>query len=341
MSHEAVSEFYGQTVSKTEDLIFDACCITDYERELLEPLTDEVLERRYGCGSPIPPLLDGLTVLDLGSGAGIDCFIAAQLVGEGGRVIGVDMTDEQLAIARRNVEPIMSNLGYGAPNVEFAKGRIEALPVDDDSVDVVISNCVINLAPDKAPVFAEIQRVLRPGGEFYIADIVADRRIPEHLASDARLYSECLTGAAYRGDLVRTMRDAGFADVRTVKDQRLDTVIEGIHFASVILRGFAIELEDQCEDYGQVAVYRGTVPRHEARFELDSGHVFEAGTPMRVCKNTADMLTQTRYARHFAVSEPILHLGPFDCSPEAPSDSVHTGAPVVSSETTSSGGSCC
>jgi arsenite methyltransferase len=311
-----VSDFYGKEVQKTEDLIFDACCVADYDLALLRPITNEVKERRYGCGSPLPPALSGCTVLDLGCGAGIDVYIAAQLVGPHGKVIGVDMTPEQLDIARRNLAPIMANIGYQTPNVEFLEGRIEEIPVPSGSVDVVISNCVINLSEDKERVFREIWRVLKPGGEFYIADIVADRRIPAHLKDDKRLYSECLSGAAYIGDLRRTMRRAGFEDTRVVKDRKLNDVIEGIYFSSVLLRGFKVALEDQCEDYGQVAVYRGTLPNAAQNFLLDLGHDFPAGAAVRVCKNTADMITQSRYSAHFAVSPEMFHMGLFDCGPK-------------------------
>jgi len=312
---EAIAEFYGKTVQKTEDLKFDACCIAEYDLELLRPITTEVKEKRYGCGSPLPEAIEGGTILDLGCGAGIDVFMAAQIVGPSGKVIGVDMTPAQLEVAERNVAPIMANLGFTEPNVDFRQGRIEEIPAEDDSVDVVISNCVINLCVDKERVFREIYRILKPGGEFFIADIIADRRIPKRLAKDELLYSECLTGAAYGGDLRRTMQKAGFEDVRTVSSRRLDDVIEGIHFDSVGLRGFKLSLEDACEDYGQVAVYKGTITRRENEFVLDEGHRFVAGMPQRVCKNTADMLTATRYAPHFHVSEPIFHMGLFDCGP--------------------------
>ena len=314
---KVVSEFYGNTIKKTEDLQFDACCIAEYDRALLKPITDEVKERRYGCGSPLPEAIQSRTVLDLGSGAGIDVFMAAQLVGPTGNVIGIDMTDEQLEVAQRNIAPIMSNLGYETPNVEFKKGKIEEIPMGDNSVDVVISNCVINLCADKQKVFAEIWRILKPGGEFLIADIVAARRIPKRLAQDALLYSECLTGAAYAGDLRRTMETAGFNDVRTVNTRRLDDVIEGIHFDSVGLRGFKLPLEDACEDYGQVAIYRGTIERSPIEFVLDHEHRFVAGMPERICKNTADMITESRYAEYFDVSPPMFHMGIFDCSPKS------------------------
>lgn len=330
---DAVSDYYGKQVQKTDDLAYDACCTTDYDPGLLANLTDDVLEKRYGCGSPIPEALQGATVLDLGCGAGADCYIAAQLVGPSGRVIGVDMTDEQLEMARANIAPHMDNFGFDEPNVEFLKGYIEEVPVEDESVDVVISNCVINLSDHKQNVFDEIWRILAPGGEFYVSDIVADRRVPAHLQSDELLWNECLTGAAYFEDLRRIMAQAGFADVRTVKSRGLSDVIEGIRFASRTMRGFKVELEDRCEDYGQVAVYDGTIPGHEKTFTLDEHHVFEAGQPMRVCKNTADMLTGSRFEAYFRVSEPLGHLGLFpDCGAPEPVDDIWTA---------NSSGSCC
>jgi SAM-dependent methyltransferase len=223
------------------------------------------------------------------------------------------MTDEQLEVARRNIEPHMERFGYDEPNVEFREGRIEQIPVDDASVDVVISNCVINLSTDKAAVFDEIRRVLRPGGEFYVADIVADRRVPEHLQRDEVLWSECLTGALYTEDLRRVMAGAGFADVRCVSRRRLEEVIEGIRFESRVVRGFRLDLDDRCEDYGQVAVYRGTLEGHPESWRLDDQHRFEVGRSHRVCRNTAQMLSATRFGDHFYVSEPLAHLGLFEC----------------------------
>lgn len=346
---QSVSKFYGESVDHTDDLDFGACCVDDYDRELTEKLTDEVLDRRYGCGSPIPSLLEGRTVVDLGSGAGIDCFIASQLVGADGSVIGVDMTDEQLEVARRNIDPHMDRFGYDEPNIEFRKGLIEELPVDDGVADVVISNCVINLSQDKESVFSEIWRVLKPGGEFYISDIVSDRRVPAYLRDDEKLWSECLAGAAYTEDLRRIMERAGFADVRTVESSGPTDVVQGIRFYSRVLRGYRLDLEDRCEDYGQVAVYNGTISGAEMAFELDDHHRFGAGEPMRVCRNTAKMLTETRLAPHFQVSEPLGHLGLFDCSQPAASG-LETGldddaAPpktitVDSTDGTSSDGCC-
>ena len=313
----AVSTYYGKTVLKTQDLAYDACCTTDYDPKLVSNLTQEVLDKRYGCGSPVPNVLAGATVLDLGCGAGADCFIASQLVGEAGRVIGVDMTKEQLVVAERNIAPHMDKFGFNAPNVEFREGFIEEIPAEDNSVDVVISNCVINLSQNKQAVFDEIWRILKPGGEFYIADIVADRRVPQRLQADEVLWSECLTGAAYVEDLRRITTKSGFADVRIVKSRTLSDVVEGIRFASRTMRGFKLPLEDRCEDFGQVAVYLGTLAEDPLSFTLDDHHVFHAGVPMRVCKNTADMLSASRFAPYFKVSEPMHHLGAFDCGPQA------------------------
>ncbi len=337
---ETVSEYYGETVQQTGDLEYAACCVDDYDPELLEALDDEVLDRRYGCGSPIPALLEGRTVVDLGCGAGADCFIASQLVGADGRVIGVDMTDEQLEIARSQIDPHMQRFGYEEPNVEFLEGDIEALPLDDGLADIVISNCVINLCGDKAAVFEEISRVLCEGGEFYISDIVADRRVPAHLQEDEKLWSECLTGAAYRQDLRRIMARAGFPDVRTVQSSPTGDVVEGIRFYSEILRGFNLPLEDRCEDYGQTAVYRGTIPDCETAFVFDDHHEFPAGEARRVCRNTARMLSETRFGGHFQVSEPLAHLGLFDCSELGGIQSENAGRELP--ETIEpDGGSCC
>jgi SAM-dependent methyltransferase len=310
--HENVSKYYGETVQKTEDLEYSACCVTDYDSGLLERLTDEVLDKRYGCGSPLPDGLEGLTVLDLGCGAGADCFMASQLVGPEGRVIGLDMTAEQLDVARRNIQPHMENFGFEEPNVEFTEGRIESIPLDDASVDVVISNCVINLSPDKQAVYDEIWRVLKPGGEFFVSDIVADRRTPEHMRQDPKLWGECLSGALYERDLERVEAQAGFRDVRVCEASPTGDVVEGVRFASQIRRGFKLDLEPTREDYGQVAVYQGTIDGSPEAWEFDAELTFAAGEPVRVSGNTADMLTESRFSKHFQVSQPMRHLGSFD-----------------------------
>ena len=221
---ESVQYYYGQVLQSSQDLKTSACCILDsmplFLRPLLADLHPEVVARFYGCGSPLPPALEGCTVLDLGCGSGRDCYLLSRLVGESGRVIGVDMTEEQLAVAKSHLTWHTQQYGYGRSNVEFLHGNIEDLKTSgivDNSIDVVVSNCVINLSDDKRKVFAEIFRVLKPGGELYFSDVYADRRIPSSLKLDPVLLGECLSGALYWEDFRRILQDIGCPDVRVVK----------------------------------------------------------------------------------------------------------------------------
>ncbi|MBI2899741.1 MAG: methyltransferase domain-containing protein [Planctomycetes bacterium] len=316
-------EYYGKTLRRTEDLRFGACCTTETSsrfHEILRLIPEEVKTRQYGCGSPIPADdLTGLTVVDLGCGAGTDCFILSRLVGPGGRVIGLDMTEEQLVVARRNAESVMARFGFAASNVEFRAGFIESADsVPAESVDLVVSNCVINLSPFKEQVFRTIRRMLKPGGEFTISDIVSDRRLPAEIRDDRLLHGECLAGAEYYNDLRDIMETAGFRDVREVSRRTLEDRVglEGARFCSVTLRGFKLpELDRRCEDYGQFAEYDGTSREQPAEFRLDGGHLFERGRPVAVCRNTALLLTQTRLAKYFRVTPPRKHFGIFPCAP--------------------------
>ena len=339
-----VRHYYSEVLHSSADLKTGACCspsaLPAYLRELMADIHPEVLQRFYGCGSPLPPALEGCTVLDLGCGSGRDCFVLSRLVGAEGHVIGLDMTPEQLSVARRHVLWHSEKYGYAQPNVEFREGLIEDLHsarIADASVDVVVSNCVLNLSPAKEQVFAEIFRVLKPGGELYFSDVFADRRIPPSLRTDPVLLGECLGGALYSEDFRRLMQRLGCADVRQVSESPiplLDPAIEArigfVNFRSLTLRAFKLPLEDRCEDYGQVATYLGTMPNHPQAFVLDDHHRFECGRPMLVCGNTADMLSQTRFAAYFNVTQDKqTHFGLFDC------------APVGGSAASAAGGACC
>jgi len=218
---ETVQKYYGETLTGTHDLQTNACCteasLPNFVKPLMARVHDEVLTRYYGCGLVLPELLDGLTILDLGCGAGRDVYVLAQLVGEKGQVIGVDMTEAQLAVARRHEKFHQKAFGYKRSNVRFLHGHIERLHelgLKDDSVDVIVSNCVINLVQDKAAVLRETFRVLKPGGEFYFSDVYSDRRIPEALTHDPVLYGECLSGAMYWNDFLQLSRKSGFTDPR-------------------------------------------------------------------------------------------------------------------------------
>lgn len=331
--HADVRTYYSEVLQSSADLKTGACCPAEAMplalRRMLTDIHPEILDRFYGCGSPLPPALAGCTVLDLGCGAGRDAYLLSRLVGPGGRVIGIDMTAGQLAVARRHRDWQAERYGYAASNVDFHEGLIEdlgALGIADASIDVVVSNCVLNLAPDKARVFAEIFRVLRPGGELYFADVFADRRIPEALRRDPVLLGECLGGALYTEDFRRLLGQVGCADARTVSrapipllDPAIESAIGFVRFESITVRAFKLALEDRCEDYGQVATYRGTIADAPHAFVLDDHHRFETGRPLRVCGNTFDMLAETRFAAHFDLKgDKRRHFGLFDCAPAAP-----------------------
>ena len=216
LTHDQVRTYYGETLRSSDDLKTSACCPAEAVPELHKPilslLPDEVLSKFYGCGSPIPPALEGCTVLDLGCGTGRDAFVAAALAGPEGRVIGVDMTEAQIEVAQRYREQVAAALGHDAPTTDFRLGLIEDLAaagIEDESVDVVISNCVLNLAPDKEPVFREITRVLKTGGELYFSDVFVDRRLSDQVRADEVLVGECLGGALYTEDFRRLMADLG------------------------------------------------------------------------------------------------------------------------------------
>ena len=310
---EAVQTYYGQTLKSTSDLQTDACCDAgppDYLKPILKKLHPEVLSRYYGCGLAAPAALERTHVLDLGCGSGRDCYLLSALVGEAGAVVGVDMTTEQLAVAERYREFHRSQFGYSQSNVRFLHGYIEELDkldLHDSHFDAVVSNCVVNLCPDKEKVFREVFRVLKPGGEFYFSDIYADRRVPEGLRRDPVLYGECLTGAMYWNDFIQLAKRCGFADPRLVEDRKvtvnnptLQERLGSIRFFSATYRLFKIEnLEPACEDYGQAAIYHGTVPYHPDRFVLDKHHVMETGRVIPVCGNTYLMLKSSRFAPHF------------------------------------------
>ena len=328
--HDEVRHYYGDVLQSSSDLKTGACCpseaMPESLRTMLADIHPEVIERFYGCRSPIPSVIEGKTVLDLGCGTGRDVYLLSRMVGEGGRVIGVDMTTEQLDIAKRHQAWHAELYGHAESNVSFVLGTIEQLDacgIADASVDVVVSNCVLNLSPHKELVFAEIFRVLKPGGELYFSDVFSDRRIPDALRGDPVLLGECLSGALYTEDFRRVLDQLGCSDVRTVTqapipliDPQIEAKIGMVGFRSMTMRAFNVAMEDRCEDYGQTATYRGGIAGSPHDFVFDEHHRFETDKPMRVCGNTFDMLAFSRYAPYFEmVGNKNLHYGLFDCAP--------------------------
>ncbi|MCB0341741.1 MAG: methyltransferase domain-containing protein [Pseudobdellovibrionaceae bacterium] len=346
---DKVRDYYGKVLKTKNDLKTTACCSVESMPAHLIALTKnidaEIQDKFYGCGAPFPSELKGLTVLDLGCGTGRDVYLLSQLVGETGKVIGIDMTDEQLEVANRHVDSQMKKFGYTQSNVQFVKGYIEDLEsagIANESVDLVVSNCVINLSPEKERVFREIFRVLKPGGELYFSDVYCDRRLPQACREDQTLLGECLGGALYTEDFRRLLFEVGCKDSRqmyaseiSITDSEISKKVNGARFYSITMRAFKLPLEDRCEDYGQVAYYKGTLDNNSTYFALDDHHLFEKGKPMLVCSNTAMMLADTRFKNHFRIEGDLsTHYGLFDCGP----------SPVAgnsAAEVCAPGGGCC
>lgn len=345
-------EYYGKVLQKSSDLKTNACCTSwnppDHIAAALNKVHPEVMERYYGCGLVTPDALEGKVILDLGCGAGRDVYTLAQLVGSSGKCIGLDMTKEQLEVARKHEGFHQEKFGYSASNVSFLEGYMEdlgAAGIADASVDIVISNCVLNLSPDKPKVLAEVYRVLREGGEFYFSDVYASRRVPESLRQDPELWGECLSGALYWNDFIRLSKEAGFGDPRlvedskiTVENKRIEKMIGGqVQFYSATYRLFKLPglLEPDCEDYGQAVIYKGTIPEAPHFWDLDNHHRIETGKVFPVCGNTYHMLHDTRFKEHFTyIGDKSTHYGIFDgCGKTIPFASAKEGG--------GGGGSCC
>ena len=226
--HEVVRDRYAQIATGRSNSCCGSasdescgCSSNLYNVDLLESIPAEAVNLSLGCGDPvsIASLKPGETVLDLGSGGGIDCFLAARQVGETGHVIGVDMTPEMLEKANAN------KTRMGVTNVEFRQGHIEALPVEDNSVDIIMSNCVINLSPDKPAVFSEALRVLKPGGRVSLSDIVTEGDFSDELRADTARWAECVTGAIDVQAYTALMREAGFVDIQVVDKSEADDIV--------------------------------------------------------------------------------------------------------------------
>lgn len=293
---EAVREFYGKAAEEPQK---ELCCPTSYPKEDIGHIPQDVIDRFYGCGSPmsIADVKTGETVVDLGSGAGIDCFIAAKKVGSSGKVIGVDMTDQMLGVANECRSIVADNLGYDA--VEFRKGFLEEIPVEDKSVDLITSNCVINLSPDKKKVFSEMWRVLKDHGRIVISDIVSEVEVPSHLRANDRLWGECLSGALTEEQFISYLEQSGFYGLQVLKKVYWKDV-ENYKFFSVTVRGHKFEKRAGCVFIGQKAIYNGPFKS----IIDEEGHLFPRGEAVAVCTDTAEKLLNPPYAGLFIVTDP-------------------------------------
>ncbi len=331
------------------------CCPVDYDAKYLAAIPEEVLERDYGCGDPSQFVRAGDTVLDLGSGGGKICFIAAQIAGPEGRVIGVDFNPAMLDLARRNAPKVAAAIGYG--NVSFQRGKIQDLATDydriagelsakplrslddymafeankrelepmiaDDSIDVILSNCVLNLVrdQDKKALFAEMKRVLKRGGRVAISDIVADEPVPESIRSDPKLWSGCIAGAFQERDFLAAFEETGFYGIQIAKrDAKPWAVVEGIEFRAITVTAMKGK-EGPCLERNQAVIYKG--PWRQVRD--DDGHVFQRGVPTAVCDKTFQIMTAAPYADAMLAVPPLIEVpletaAQFDCMRSVPRD---------------------
>jgi arsenite methyltransferase len=354
VAERAVRERYSQAAQKRETAL---CCPVEYNQEYLKILPPEILERDYGCGDPSQFVREGETVLDLGSGGGKICYIAAQVVGPQGKVIGVDMNDEMLSLARKYQNEMAQKIG--APNVEFRKGKIQDLRLDldevdeylrrhpirtsadlqlleeysealrrnaplieDNSIDVVVSNCVLNLVKedDRRQLFAEIFRVLKVGGRAAISDIVSDEEVPAHLKNNPELWSGCISGAFTESGFLQAFEEAGFYGMEIVKrDDKPWQTIEGIEFRSITVVAHKGK-QGPCYERNQAVIYKGpwkTVID-------DDGHTLFRGERMAVCDKTYRLYTrqESPYAGELIAVEPYNNIPleeakSFNCSKNA------------------------
>lgn len=328
------------------------CCPVEYDKKYLEIIPQEVIEKDYGCGDPSKYLKPGETVLDLGSGTGKICFIASQVVGAQGKVIGIDMTDDMLEVARRNAPIVAERLGY--ENVEFKKGRIQDLALDldllngaleknpilnandflsldaittnlknthplvaDSCIDAVVSNCVLNLveASAKHQLFSEIFRVIKRGGRAIISDIVSDETIPQHLQDDPELWSGCISGALTEQGFLKAFEDAGFYGIEILKrDESPWQTVEGIEFRGMTVQAFKGK-EGVCLERNQAVVYKGPFKA----VTDDDGHTMERGKRYAVCDKAYQIYGKAPYHEHFELIEPnetipLEEAESFDCN---------------------------
>jgi SAM-dependent methyltransferase len=339
-----VSQRYAEGARQREESL---CCPVDYDTGLLALLPQEIIDRDYGCGDPSRYVREGDVVLDLGSGGGKICYMAAQLVGETGAVIGVDMTDDMLALARKHQAGMAEKLGND--RVTFKKGYIQDLALDldamqvkvgaakgdlepaqldawkrelrinkpmiaDNSVSLVISNCVLNLVDkeNRSQMISEIFRVLQPGGRVAISDIVSDELVPEHLQKDPTLWSGCISGAFHEKSFLDAFVEAGFVAVGYDKwDEQPWQTVEEIEFRSVTLTAVKPGHGD-IYDAGQAVIYRGPY----LQVTDDLGNIYPRGERIAVSRRTFELLAAPPYAEQFVTISPAeqKNLGCF-CKP--------------------------
>ncbi|XP_030632078.1 arsenite methyltransferase [Chanos chanos] len=315
--HENVKSYYGSRLQTSSDLQTNATCskparpLPKSAAEALKHVHPEVCSRYFGCGLVIPEKLEGCKILDLGSGSGRDCYVLSKLVGKDGRVTGLDMTEEMILISQKYVQYHQEKFGYEEPNMEFVQGYMERLRdagIESNSLDVIVSNCVICLCPDKRAVLKEAYQALKEGGEFYFSDMYASKVVPESFKEDQVLWGEGMAGALYWQDLISLTKEIGFSTPCLVSSSRivvhnpdLQKKTGDVQYASGTYRFFKIPRD--LVKTRAVVTYRGTVLDCAEQLEFDASHVFKTGAPVEVDAEMAAILQLSRFSVDFSIQK--------------------------------------
>ncbi|KAE8590481.1 hypothetical protein XENTR_v10018080 [Xenopus tropicalis] len=314
-TYEEVKNYYGKQLSNTKDLKTSACAAPSkplplHLKAALDQIHEDISSRYYGCGLSVPESLENCIMLDLGSGSGRDCYMLSKLVGQKGHVTGIDMTDEQLELSRKYIVFHTEKFGFQLPNVDFVKGYIEDLKaanIKDNRYDVIISNCVINLSPDKKAVLREAYRVLKDGGEIYFSDMYINKALPAELKESKVLWGEGLGGALTWKELFDIAADIGFCTPRLVTaryitvNEELKNIIGDYKFVSATFRLFKVPkdaVKVKCR-----AVYNGGITGYEQKLELDANITFKVGEAVEIDEELSSILKCSRFVDKFSFQE--------------------------------------
>ncbi|XP_067115349.1 arsenite methyltransferase [Osmerus mordax] len=315
-THVDVKDYYGNILKNTSDLKSNVCVaptqpIPSHIRQALKRVHPEVTAKYYGCGLVVPECLEGCRVLDLGSGSGQDCYMLSQLVGERGHVTGIDMTPDQLEVARKFIDHHMLDFGFEKPNVDFVQGYIEALTdagLKENSFDVIISNCVVNLSPDKKRVLSEAYKVLKDGGELYFSDVYSTGRLTQEIKDHTVLWGECLGGALWWQDLLQLAEEVGFstpqlvtASVITVNNKELEALLGDYQFASATYRLFKVP---KASSESSLVIYNGNITGAKDSLRFDCRYTFKVDEVVEVGAEVANVLAHSRFREEFTFQPP-------------------------------------
>jgi len=317
-THDKVQDYYGKTLQNKDDLATNACTLASmrmpkHVRQALGQVHPKVVEKFYGCGIVIPPLLEDTSVLDLGSGSGQDCFVLSKLVGEKGHVTGIDMTQEQLDVANSYIDFHTQTFGYSKPNTNYVHGYIEKLTeagIQENTYDIIISNCVINLSPDKKAVIQEAHKVLKEGGELYFSDIYTDHQLAPEIRQHEVLWGECVSGALDWKELVSIAKEVGFstpslvtAEMFEIHKPELRKVLGDAQFVSATYRFFKLPSDISKSQEVSEATYTGGIPYNEEEMLYDINITFKKNQPLIVDAELATSIQASRYGKFYTFSK--------------------------------------